>query len=231
MLGLASFTVGKPSKNKVEVEVKEINIWRELSHWRVLFVHVWPILVMSLSLGLLDSFFWTTGTVWNDVLASRSPYGGFFLSLYIMPSLFVGLIVAKWGVTQGKKRLAQIFFILGSGGLALIGLSSEVWWQLLVVFLSSSLLAVSGPLLDAVYTDVVVRMGRERKHLMGLSSCSISLAYVIGPILAGGLASMFGEQKTFMLGGMGAVVVGVVLLLTTPKKLHLPQRDIESWSD
>lgn len=218
-------------KNKpVVVEAEEINLAREASHWWVLLPHVWPVLVLAFVLGLIDATFWTTGTVFTEALAKQNWWGGFFLPMYMLPSLFVGLIVLKWGIYQGKKKWAEIFLMLGGFFLTLLFYSESVYYQLAMVFLSSIMLSVSYPLVDAVYSDVVVRMGRERKHMVGLGVSMISLAYIVGPILSGWIASQVGERMTFVAVGAATVTVSIVLLITTPRKLLLPQREIKNWS-
>lgn len=156
-------------KNKpVVVEAEEINLASEASHWWVLFPHVWPVLVLAFVLGLIDATFWTTGAVLTEVLAKQNWWGGFFLPMYMLPSLFVGLIVLKWGIYKGKKKWAEVFLMLGGFFLTLLFYSESVYYLLAMVFLSSIMLSVSYPLVDAVYSDIVVRMGRERKHMVGL---------------------------------------------------------------
>jgi MFS family permease len=112
-----------------------------------------------------------------------------------------------------------------------IGLNKEIWWQLLVVIVSSILSGFAYPLVDAVYTDIVARMGRERKHLIGLSGSTFSLAYIVGPIVAGFIAQLVGEQQTFVVVGFGAALVNFVLLFITPKKLKIPTAEIHAWKD
>lgn len=218
-------------KNKpVVIEAEEINLAREISHWWVLLPHVWPMLVLSFILGLIDATFWTTGAVFTEALAKQNWWGGFFLPMYTLPSLFVGLIVLKWGIYKGKKKWAEIFVLLGGFFLALLFYSDSVYYQLAMVLLSSIMLSVSYPLVDAVYSDIVVRMGRERKHMVGLGVSMISLAYIVGPILAGWIASQVGERTTFVAVGAATVTVSIVLLITTPRKLMLPQKEIKNWS-
>lgn len=74
-------------------------------------------------------------------------------------------------------------------------------WALLLVLISSMFGALSLPMIDAVYSDLVARMGRERKHLIGLSSATTSMAYVIGPVAAGLIADTVGELETFFGSG------------------------------
>jgi len=212
-----------------EVELNNVNLLAEISHWRVLLAHVWPVVTISLVLGLIDSTFWTTGAVLSDALASRHAWGFMFLPMYMLPSMFVGFLVFKWGIYQGKKKWAEVFMLLSGILLLLLGLSDGVIWQLSLVFLASSALSVSYPLTDAVYSDILARMGRERKHMLGLSSSTISLAYIVGPAAAGWVASLVGERMTFSALGLGVIFVSGVLLLVTPKKIKLPQTEIEGW--
>lgn len=229
VLGLVAFFLARMSSKKVDVEVEHINIFREIGHWRVLFAHVWPVVLVSLMLGLIDATFWTTGTVWTDKLAGVNRFGGMFLSFYMLPTFFVGFVVARMGIYEHKKKIAEISLLIGSLLLMAIGISGAVWWQLTVVLLSSAFLAAAWPLTDAVYTDIVARMGRERKHLIGLSNSTTSLAYIIGPLLAGGLGAIAGEMVTFVAIGGVVAIIAAILIFITPKKLKLPQEEIKSW--
>ena len=89
--------------------------------------------------------------------------------------------------------------------------------------------AVAFPMTEAVYSDVIARMGHEKKHLMGLTSSMGSLAYIIGPITAGLLSSKWREGGAMAVVGVMALVLGAWLLAVTPKKLKLPQNEIKEW--
>jgi MFS family permease len=229
VLGYLIFTLMKMKDKKVEIEVEEINIVKELSHWYVLFHRVWPIVLISLVLGLIDATFWTTGAVWSEKLSDQSWWGTLFLPLYTLPSLFMGFVVMKWGSYKKKKRWATRFMFLGGLFLAFLGFKSGVGWQLFFVGASSVMTAVTYPLVEAVYSDIVSRMGRERKHLIGLSNSTTSLAYIIGPILAGGIAQVVGEQMTFSIAGGTMAAVALILLMVMPKKIKVPQQNIKTW--
>lgn len=210
-------------------EVHGVTLIEELKHWLTLSEKVWPVLVMSLLVGLVDAVFWTTGTVVNDMLASTHRYGGLFLSMYMLPSLFVGLVVAKWGIYQGKKRWAATLLLLGGVILGTVGWGKSVEWILGVVLISSIFLGLAWPLIDATYTDFTVRMGRGRKHMIGISSAILSLAYIVGPILGGILAERVGEIESFAwLGGVVASV-SLLLLILMPRKIRLPEQAIGEW--
>lgn len=65
--------------------------------------------------------------------------------------------------------------------------------------------------------------------MLGLSSSTISLAYIVGPAIAGWVASMVGERMTFAVLGLGVALISLILLIVTPKKIKLPQSEIETW--
>jgi MFS family permease len=146
-----------------------------------------------------------------------------------MPALFMGFVVTKWGIYSGKKKMALKFMILASLFLILLIFKLPVVLYVVCVFMCSILLGVTYPLTDAVYSDIISRMGKERKHLVGLCNSSTSLAYVIGPALAGLVASLVGEKLTFAVIGCLTLVVAIILFFTIPRKIHLPETEIKSW--
>ncbi len=218
-----------PTEREIDHHDASINLREEISHWYVLGVRVWPILLTSFVVGLIDATFWTSGTVLTDRLAENSLFGGWFLSAYMFPFLFAGLLVARWGVDVGKKKWAARFLLIGALSLMLVGFVKSVFLLLFVVALAGLFIAMAFPLIDSVYTDLVARARKGRKHIMGMSSATFSLAYVVGPILSGFISGRLGEEMTFTMMGVVVCVVAVILLVVTPKKLKLPQDEIQSW--
>jgi MFS family permease len=214
-----------------QISFKEVNPLKELTHWFILFKSVWPAIILSLLLGFIDSTFWTIGAIWTEKLSTQGFAGKFFLPMYQVPSLFMGFLLVKWGIFKGKKILTEKLLILA--GLFLIGLSfsKTVGLQLAMVFLASLAISVAYPLLDGVYSDIVSRMGREKNHLIGLTSSTINISYVVWPPIAGLLASKVGEMGTFGILGGFVVFTSFILLFITPKKLRLPQEEIQTWKD
>jgi MFS family permease len=219
--------VSKKHERPISIQISEVNLWRELDHWRVLFVHVWPIIILFI--GLIDATFWTTGAVWMKTLSEESVWGNFLLPVYQMPALFMGFVVAKWGIYKGKKKMAMKFLALSSIFLILLVFNLPIPIYILCIFMSSLMLGVAYPLIDATYSDIVARMGRERKHLVGLSNSTSTIAYIIGPVVAGYSSGIVGSKATFAMVGAATLVVSVILFFVTPKKLKLPESEIETW--
>ncbi len=212
-----------------QIDMKEINPWVEFKHWLTLSRHIWPAMVVSLLLGFIDATFWTTGAVWTEKLVKINYLGGLFLPFYQLPAIFLGVVVAGWGIYKGKKILTEKFLIVAGIFLAGLAISGSIYWQLTMVFLSSVALAICYPLLEGVYTDIVVRMGKERNDLIGLTSSVSNVSYIVWPPIVGVVAGIVGERLTFSFVGVLVVVVSIILLFVTPKKLRLPQGEIKSW--
>ena len=220
LFGLTALLVVKNGRNQViHVDLKNINLIAESKKWLVLLTRVWPVIVISLVLGLVDSVFWTTGALMS----------GSILFLYQLPSLFVGFVIVKWGIYKGKKKFAEMFLLLSGLFLSFFVFANGQFTIEILVFISSLFSAFTYPLIDGVYSDVVGRMGNEKRHLIGFSSAAISFSYIVGPILAGLMTTAVGEKMTFAYLGIFVMIVSVILLLTTPKKLLLPQTEIKSW--
>jgi MFS family permease len=220
----------KTHERKMEIDTTQVSFRKELMHWFTLFEYVWPMILLSLYIGIIDATFWTTGTVLTQDLAKISFWGSLFLPSYMLPTLFVGYLLVKKKIFQGKKFLSELTFLISSLILITLGFVNSIALMIVIVFVSSMFLAASYPLVDGVYSDIVGRMGKQRRHLIGLSRSSLSLAYIVGPVLAGAITNYVGQVNTFVIVGFGGVVVATILLLTTPKKLKLPQKEIHEWS-
>ncbi|MFI5240966.1 MAG: MFS transporter [Microgenomates group bacterium] len=221
----------KMHSRPVEIDFSQVNLFKETQHWRTLFKTVWPVVTLSLFLGIIDAAFWTTGAIWTEELARQNLFGILFIPAYQLPSLFMGFVVAKWGVINGKKKIALHYLLVACLFLVAMGLSDAIPLLIIMVFVSSIMLSVTYPMIEAVYSNIFTRMGKERRHLMGLTNSAGSLSYIVGPAICGFIAASVGPRMTFSILGGAGVLVALILLLVTPKKIKLPQSEMESWDD
>jgi len=227
--GMIILISDKKGEREWSADWKHVNLKDEIVHWLVLLPHIWPILVLSLIFTLIDSSFWTIGAVLSARLLKESWWGGLWIPAYLLPSLFAGGMIVKWGIYRRKKIWATGLMAGASLVLGLQLLDVSLPFRIALVFVAGMLASVALPLIDAVYTDLLSRMGRERKHLVGLSSSMGSIAFVFGPILVGGASDFIGEIATFGWLGIFGAVVCVGLFLVMPRKLRLPQGEIKEW--
>lgn len=211
------------------IDVAHINPWLELHYWGTLLEYVWPIIVMTLITGFIDATIWTTGVIWTAKLIQVSSWGSLLIPLYQLPPLFLGLIVARMGIYKGKKIAAEKMILVAGLVLTCLVFAHTIFWQLLIILIASIALSFAYPLLEGVYSDIVARMGKEKKHLIGLNSSVVNMSFIIWPPIAGFIALRFGEQMTFVVTGGLVAVAAFILLFITPKKLKLPQSEIKEW--
>lgn len=224
------FLMLKIKSAKVKIETSKVSIFEELGYWKILIKKVWPILSISFILTLIDSSFWTIGAVLSEKLVSQNNYlASFYLPFFTLPTLVMGFILVKVNINTQKKKLAELFLIISSFFLILMGFNTDINWQLVCVLVIGVMQALSWPLSSAVYSDILSRMGKEKKHLIGLLNSTGSIAYIIGPLIAGLLSNFFGEYSAFSFLGVFVLIASITLLIITPKKLKLPQNDIKTW--
>jgi len=226
-IGIFIFYKNKPTKLVLTVE--KINIASEIYKWRALFHTIWPVIILSFMVGVIDSFFWTSGAVLTEKLAIGNFFVGWFLSLYMLPPLFIGLIFIKWNPYQGKKKLAECLFFVSGIFMLLLGFQQNITSILIFVFFASLFISIGYPLIQAVVSDFLGRMGKSKRHLLGFSSSAVSLGYILGPIIAGFISTSVGEKLSFTYLGIFVTIVSLVLIFVTPKKIRLSQQEIKSW--
>jgi len=211
------------------ISLEKADPWLEFRHWMILAKAVWPALIINLLLGIIDATFYTVGAVWAEKLTHISPWGVWFLPMYLLPFVCLGIPLSTWKIGNGKKKMAEKLLVVS--GILFIGMavSPSISWQLAIICLASCGVAICYPLIEGVFTDYLNRMGKEKKDMIGLTSSVINISYIIWPVFAGLLASKVGERLTFSYMGVLVLTISIILLFVTPRKLKLPQTEIKTW--
>jgi MFS family permease len=197
----------------------------EFKIWTTLFKKVWLIYIFLFLISVIDSAFWTVGTLVSEELRHTSGLGSLFLPAYTLPALFVGLAISRLPST-GKKRTALLTGSLAGLILALVGLTPHPLALILIVFTSSVFLSISYPEIEAVFEDYVSRLGTQGTNMVGLQSSAISASYIVGPILAGALAQVFGNRPMFTILGLAVAGYSLLIFFIIPRKIRLPEAEI-----
>jgi len=197
--------------------------------WKTLWPKIWPVYIFLAALSLVDSTFWTVGALLSEELHQTSGMvGNLLLPAYTLPALFMGIFTAAAAKPMGKKRAAFLSGTLSGLILSLGGLTSNPLLLLGLVFFSSLLNSISVPEIAAVFEDYVQRLGPMGDDLIGLQSSATSLSYIIGPILAGTLAAVLGNQVTFTAMGILLASVSAFALIIVPRKIRMPQKELSN---
>jgi MFS family permease len=213
-----------------ETQKPQVNFFTGLRIWLALIRKIWPIYIFIFILFLVDSTYWTIGTLVSEQLRSIHIWGSLFLPAYSLPSLFIGLVISKYGRNSGKKRAAFLSAAIAGALMMFIGIITNLYILIFTVFLSSIYLAISFPEISAVFEDYVNRLGDHADDMVGLQSSAISLSYILGPVLSGILATLVGNLATFSVIGLLVLLYSLLSLKFVPKKILMPQSQMASLS-
>ncbi len=211
----------KYSQERLETQYRYRGFLAELKLWRRIDRVLLPVLIMIMMLNIVDSFFWTVGPLLAESFASIHQFAGGFMAAYELPALLVGWMVGTVTGKLGKKRTAFLALLTGSLVLVMIGYLTNPLLLIAAVFFSSMLMSIAWPALRSAFADYIHETGKYEKEIEGLEDLYTNIGYVIGPALAGLLADLLGNAKTFSVLGVMGVLAAVYLIKTTPKEINV----------
>ena len=187
--------------------------------WLKISKILYPGLLISLLIALLDGSLWSLGSVVAESLESLGVYRGLFLAVNYLPGLFMGWFVGHLTLQYGKLNTAAYGLLVAFGFLATIYLvQSDNIILLTVMFISGCAQALVYPSLDGWYADAISQNGRMEKDTQALSDFISNIGYVIVPIFVGFLIDIFGPVQSFsIIGIIGTFFVGIYILLISPR--------------
>lgn len=194
--------------------------------WRTLDRVLWPLLILLVLFYLFESAVFSVGPLFSEHLKEQHVWGGWFVSLYGMPGIFVGFFVHLLAQRFGKKKLSFLTGVLGGLTAVFMGFASPVGMVLAGMFVASFWLAIMQPVLVAVFEDLIARGEPVANDLISMTALTSSFSYIVGPILNGFLNDQFGELAVFTIWGALIFIWSMWLLLTFPRKVHLPQKEL-----
>jgi MFS family permease len=200
----------------------------EIRVWALLLRKIWPLCLFLLSLTILDSSFWVVGALLSEQLRGDGFLGSFVITAYVFPSVFMSLIARQISKPLGKKRTAFVSAFIGCLILIVGGLLVHGSTFVLVILAAATFLSISYPEMYAVFEDFVARLDQNANHMIGLEGSSISIGYVLGPILAGSLGAMIGYQRTLVAVAAIFLVSTIIAAVKVPRKVLLPQKELST---
>lgn len=198
----------------------------ELKTWSVLTHRASSVFLVGLLIGIIDAMYWTIGGLISIDLFNGNTDYNYIIMITFSLALIVGqFLVAKSNIVSNKKKIANIFIILGSLFLIAATVPIGIVGFIIIIFLSNLCFAVTRCMNDAVSSDIAIRIHKKQEYLIALVRLQASLSYIIGPILVGILSDKFGYMYTFRILGVFALIAGLLLVLVTPKKIRIKQAE------
>ena len=206
---------------------EEKNIVLETGIIKSLISRAWPMVIFGASLWLLDSSFWTIGTLYSQELKEVNRLGSFFFAAYMIPPIFTSLLAPHIYSRFGKKKTAFTAALVSALMLLIMSISTNIIFILVCVFLVSVFSNLALILNYAVFEDFVARLNRYGNDMVAMEQISASLAYVIGPVLLGYISTLVGYQHTFSFVGILIGSISIACLVAVPRKIKMPQMELK----
>ncbi len=225
LMGLGFFFIllrlTRTKKKKKEPIEPRVNFLREIRLWEGIGRKIFPILLLTMLLNIVDAFFWTIGPLFAENFDAFGDFEGVILTAYTLPSLLIGWFVGSMTSKLGKKRASFLSFAVGSGILTLLAIVENPFLIVGTIFLASAAIAMAWPAVNGVYADYISEAPRVEKEIEGVQDFFTNIGYVIGPMVAGFLAEAFGSSNSFAIIGAVGVIAGLLLLVFTPNNISL----------
>lgn len=208
---------------------QHLNLLKELQYWRVLGIRIFPAMILGFTITVIYSSVWTIGGLLGEEIFKDTGFDWTLIVLFSLSSLISTVMLFRVKIKAHKKYLSQILLFIG--GCFLLWLSVFRGSPVLIAisfFLVGFFYSTSWSLSESVYTDLIERSGKNKLHLIGFIRVNNSLGYMAGPIIAGFLADRTDYITTFSIIGIFTILVAVLLLIMTPKKLKLPQTELSA---
>lgn len=206
----------KESKIKLNVYslLAEWKIWKRVGH--ILF----PVLLLTLTINIIDSAIWTIGPLFSESLTQAGHFGGgAFMIAYTLPPILVGWIVAHFVSRFGKKGTALTALLCGSILLTLISIITSPLALLFVMFGTSFCFAHAWPTINAAYADDIKKEPTYGKEIETVEDWFTNLGDTVGPIAGGFAVQYLGLAQAFGVIGIFGIFASLILIWYTPKTL------------
>lgn len=216
------FTQQAPVPVKHRKNILSIRSWYSLD--RIIF----PVLLMTFVLYLIDAFFWTIGPLFAETFSLPGQHGELILAAYTFPGLIVGWLISFATVKFGKKKTAFISLLIGSLLLSTLVFAKNYYAALALVFTSSVFLSLALPAVNGVYADFIKEQGEYEEEIEVLTDFYTNLGYILGPMAAGLMADLFGNAASISGVGIFGVVVALILMRITPRHIEFHKNQLQS---
>jgi MFS transporter, NRE family, putaive nickel resistance protein len=138
------------------------------------------------------------------------------LTLRVMAFVVLAPIAGAIADRVDRKRLMVTTHVARMGIVCLLSFVTEIWQIYAIVLTLNVFAAFFTPTYTA--TIPLVTTPAERSRSIALSSATYQLLGVLGPGLAGGIASVVGTRQVFVLDGI-TFFIAAILVVTLPGQL------------
>ncbi len=192
---------------------------KSFSTWILVLKKLYPLLGLLFIMYVNDAIIWTIGPLLSETFVDFPNFGGWFLTLNMLPGLFVIFLVPPLIKIFGKKKLSYISFL---GSLLLVSFLVYVKDPIVILaiaFISSIISYLAFPAIKSAFADYLGESKKSDSVIMGYEDIFCNIGYVVGPFIIGFLSDIFGELRSIGIISIASFFIGLILMLLTPKRI------------
>lgn len=209
---LISLTKKNKDLTRITEYKEKKSIWHLFHAWHGVFKDIGKPLLLRLLITMYFAFFGTIGPLYAEQLRTVHPLGGIFQSLIMFPALFAGWYVDGAIRILGKEHVAYTSYVFGCFVLLLLIFVNNPLFVGALMFVSSIGISIALPAVSGQFSDYIQQKPEREKTVESMVDFCMNAGFVIGPILAGGLAMKFSYLSTFALFGLIGTIVTLLLM-------------------
>lgn len=202
------------------VRKSALSFFTEMDLWKKIGGVLFPVLLLTLIINLVDAAVWTIGPLFSEQLGLAAGIsGGAFMTAYALPPILVGWLVGVIARKFGNAHTAQGSIAIGSIMLVFVGLITSTVFLIALIFVASFFLSIGWPSINAVYTEHIEKAAARRKEIETLQDLFTNFGDIGGPIVGGYLAQYLGFAHTFIALGIVGAVIAALLFILAPRAI------------
>ncbi len=216
-----------PEKMKRKWAFK-FSVLREVGIIQTISRRISPILILGYLINSIGASIYMVGGLMGTKIFGGSGLDWIFVFLFEVASVTASFALSRVKIKHEKKLKSQILLLVGSFFLATLFVANgRPLWSAIAIFLCGLSVSFSWILNEAVYSDLSDRLRPNTLYISGMERMNDSLGYMTAPIIIGFLADRSGYLNGLATVGVACFVACFLLILITPRKLKLPQKDLD----
>ncbi len=220
------------SRTRVESPIQQsYALLKELHYYKIFSKKIWYVIILAMTAIFAQEVFWNFGGILGETYQPGKGTGWLVMASYLIPMTLGPLVLSRFKITKGKKRLSIIGLIVSGLILSCMIFFSGYWTLLSIIFLSGLWGSFVSPLYEAVFSDFLSRINKSKMYLVSLIRVTSSISCIISPLVTGFIADATNYKFMFGIVGFSSALVGIFLLFLTPLKIKLSQeglKDVET---
>jgi MFS family permease len=194
ILGLLLFSMFTTTYKEPQSKTLEskLHLRAELALWKSIGRTIFPLLLMSLSVGLFNGVVFSMTPILVEAKANFHLLGGFIVGAFSIPMIlfsgWFGRLVDKYG----KHQFVMLASFLIATTMGVFGLVDNPWVAAVLALVAGTGLSLLYPALDSQFSGYIGEHTKQEKEALGEMGVSVNLGFILGASLGGIFVSLTG---------------------------------------